>query len=390
MFRAYFFKSNFWLSLLLILIIIKNPLFILFNFANIEIQNYYYYSYLILLAMIIFTIVFVKKHRGMMLRGLKTSLPITCLVLLGCLLTGAHKEIDESFGVLFFFMLIPFNLIQFFQKPFNIKLFLYTSILVHYIIGLVVSYIFYITGLGYGADGMLASYSISLPSSCILYLAIVESRKNKQLLYVLASFFGLYLTFQAGSRGALIPFMFAFFLGLVNKGVDRMKISLLLLLLIILYETSSYWMGLFSESRVVEAFSDGTLTSTSDRRQETWGPVINAIFRSPIFGWGCFSDRLFTMDNQWAHNLFLEVTCDFGFPIGIYFLSFLVIFVYKVCIKKHNRTIAVLFILSIPQLLVSSSYLLSTYFWVFFGFVVFWYKNSSYFIYDNENLKINK
>ena len=101
MFRAYFFQSNFWLSLLLILIIIKNPLFILFNFANIEIQNYYYYSYLILLAMIIFTIVFVKKHRGMMLRGLKTSLPITCLVLLGCLLTGAHKEIDESFGVLF-------------------------------------------------------------------------------------------------------------------------------------------------------------------------------------------------------------------------------------------------------------------------------------------------
>ena len=112
MFRAYFFQSNFWLSLLLILIIIKNPLFILFNFANIEIQNYYYYSYLILLAMIIFTIVFVKKHRGMMLRGLKTSLPITCLVLLGCLLTGAHKEIDESFGVLFFlclFLLIWFN-----------------------------------------------------------------------------------------------------------------------------------------------------------------------------------------------------------------------------------------------------------------------------------------
>lgn len=388
MFKVYFFKTNFWLSLLLVLIIIKNPLFILFNFANIEIQNYYYYLYLILFAMIIFAIIFVKKNRGMMRRGLISSLTITCIMLLGCLLTGARKEIDESFGPLFFFMLIPFNLIQFLQKPFNVKLFLYASIFAHYVIGLVVSYVFYMTGLGYGADGMLASYSISLPSSCILYLAIVESGMYKQLLFILASVFGIYLTFQAGSRGALIPFMFAVFIGLVNKGVDRVRISLLFLLLFIIYETSPYWMGLFSESRVVEAFSDGSLTKTSDRSQEVWGPVIDAIFRSPFFGWGCFSDRLFTMDNQWAHNLFLEVTCDFGIPLGICFLVFMIRFLYRACLRNNNKVISILFILSIPQLLVSSSYLLSTYFWVFLGFVILWNYNSKYFTYNNDNIRI--
>ena len=388
MYRAYFFKTNFWLSLLLILTIIKNPLFVLFNFANLEIQNYYYYLYVIFFVLIVFTSFLWKKHSKGLRKGLKLSLIMTSIVLIGCILTNAQKQLNESFGPLLFFMLIPFNLIQLLRKPFDLKLFLHISIFIHFVIGMLVSYFFNLAGLGYGADGMLASYAISLPSSCYLYWAIIGTKNVNKVIFLILAVLGLYLTFQAGSRGALIPFIFSILLGLLHKGIDFIKIILLLLILIVIYETSHYWVGFFNESRVAEAFSNGSLTRTTDRSQETWGPVIEAIFSSPLYGWGCFSDRLFTMDNQWAHNLFLEIFCDFGIPLGLWFLFFIIKNIYSFCFKRNNSTITILFLISIPQLLVSSSYLLSTYFWVFLGFLVFWSKNSKNFLYNNKQMKI--
>lgn len=379
------FSSNFWLSFLVILLIIKPPLFILLNFTDSRFQNCYYFVYIIALFFSLCT--FFNSQKGLR-SGLLTTLCITFLVFIGCWFSNAKSYIHESFGPLLLFMLIPLNLIQGFKKPIYFNRLLYCAIFLHYVIGVAISYSFMLLGFGYGADGMLTSYAISIPSACFLFLGIVEIKKRRKVLLVILSLIGIFLTFKGGSRGALIPFIFAFIIGLIHKGIKLSTLVPIAILALVLYNSEQYLVSVLGDSRSVSAISDGSIVRTSDRVTEVWMPVLNAILQSPIWGWGCFGDRLFTIGGQWSHNLFLEIMCDFGVFIGGFFLFFILKIFFKYCIKARNKVITVFFIMSIPQLLVSNSYLLSNYFWLFLGFTILWVKNRRQFSYNNNNLQI--
>ena len=376
-------NSNFWISLLLILAVVKSPLFVLLNFAEEAIQRYYYYVYVIVILLIIISSII--SRRKLINSSLLTSIGVTVLVIIGCFLSGAKSFVEESFAPLFVFMLLPFNLIQLINAPYSLKRVLHISIFLSFIIGAGVVILYNQSGFGYGANGMLASYAISIPAACYVYMSIVENNKYEKLFFLSAAFVGILLSFFGGSRGALSPILFGILLGLVQRGIKMSFLISVLLVIIIIYANRMTFLSYLVDSRSLSAFTDGSLSNTSGRDSDTWIPVINAIMSSPLWGWGCFSDRLFTVGEQYAHNLFLEVACDFGLLVGLYFTIYTLFSIYKRCVVEKNRLITILFLMSIPQLLLSSSYLLSINFWLFFGFILFFKKRKKFMFYDNLN-----
>ena len=359
-------NNKLWILLLLILVLIKPSLFILLNFSGALFERYFYIIYVAALACALLTSLITFKFS----RSLLISISISFVMIIGCLLTPASSFVAESFAPLLLFMLIPFNLIQLLGKSYDISTIIDISIFINYFLGIVISILFALSGLGYGADGMQASYAISVPTACYLYKMILTKKSIQRTIYCVFLILGIFLTFQGGSRGALIPVLFSFTFAIIQKGLRLSRILFFIVVVAVLYLCSDLILGVFGDSRSVLALTSGSITDMSDRKEETWLPVIDAILRSPIWGWGCFSDRLFTLGQQWAHNIFLEVACDFGLIIGISFGIYIIRLLYVNCLNQANYCLTLLFIISIPQLLVSSSYLLSNYFWVFFGYSI--------------------
>lgn len=380
------FSANCWISVVVILALIKNSLFVLLNFADFGIERIFYMTFAASILLSFITLLFDKRQSQK--RGVIITCLITFLVIFGCYLSIAHKFVKESFWQLFIFMLIPFNLIQYIKKPYNFSYLIYISIFALYVLGLSISYLFKMMGLGYGADGMLVSYAISIPSAALLYFAFMSRDNTKIIIFLVLAIWGVYLTFQGGSRGSLIPIFFALVLGLVQRKINMKLVWLFGFILVLLYLNVEFITGLLDESRSFTLLTGGSITQSDDRNSETWGPTINAIFESPLWGWGCFSDRTFTVGEQWAHNIFLEVASNYGLVLGIIFTIFIVRFTGKWCLKRDNKVLTTLFLISMPQLLVSNSYLLSIYFWIFFGFIIFWTQNSKYFKYNNDDMSL--
>lgn len=361
---------DYLISFMLCMSLLRVPVMNLFAFLKIDISLVYYVVYSILIFLVtLYTFIYYegKKYEGRaVLSNTKRIayfiLPI--IVVLGCFRDGAWAYAKESLFTLFFFSVLPFFFLSLLIKISNLYTIFKKYIYIHFFLGVCVSFLFFSTGQTYGSDAMIATYAIAPPTSYFVYKTIAENKKGH---YFVFAVLGTAITFLCGSRGGILLLGISAIVGVVNseKKISVIITISILLSLLVLYQETNF--SFFSKARLLNDFSERSFLSSDSRKNYVYIPVLNAIKDSLLFGWGTFGDRMFVKGHSWSHNIFLEILCDYGLIIFLLFFYYFFKRSYMGIFKYKNNLLIVLFLMSFPQLLVSSSFLQSSYFWIYLG-----------------------
>lgn len=223
---------------------------------------------------------------------------------------------------------------------------------------------------------------------------------------LLNSFFiasGIYMCLLGGGRGAFVVLLLAilikmFFFGSKNKSIMRILSFITLFVIFIsgLSTKAIYWIVKFFgmlnlESRTLNTIINSTLV-TDTARERLYSAAKDALSFVPLFGYGIASDRHFA-NGYYIHNFVYEILLQYGYPVGILILSLLSYNLIKGLLNANKKRILISFaVVFVPMLMLSSSYLLTVFFWIMIGIAtkkdkrVVSYVNRSRDIY----LKLNK
>lgn len=235
-------------------------------------------------------------------------------------------------------------------------------------------------------DRMNAAYNV-LPS--ILYL-IYWACEKKKIRYWLFVVFGVILAFAYGTRGVVVSIAVYGALLLIHNmfvgvfGTTKIIVAVLAIVLICLVvftplvtTVATYMSTLFQQigvsSRIFDFFLEGELT-TSVGRDNIREQILISIRKNWILGTGLMGDRVVT-GGSYAHNLFLELWCQFGVIFGslmaVCFILIPLKTLYRVRNNKSAFVIVLLFVCMVfIKLMMSSSYIVDSDFFFVMGFCI--------------------
>lgn len=228
------------------------------------------------------------------------------------------------------------------------------------------------------------SYSLSfgykmLFSSIVFMYLFVIKKKKVYLPFLVISIFTILL---GGSRGPLIGMLVAvlfliwqFFVNSPSYKkliVMFVGVSAIVFILTVGFDAVidlvKYVAVEFDiSSRSIDMFLKGTL-SENNGRDKIYGLAINMIKENP-FGYGMYGDRyVIGQYYYWGycHNIFLELLIDFGVVLGLLIILFILwksIKMLFMCKDETYKFIFFIFFTSSLQLLLSSSFWYSPFFW---------------------------
>ncbi|MFV8765445.1 O-antigen ligase family protein [Aerococcus urinaeequi] len=229
------------------------------------------------------------------------------------------------------------------------------------------------------------SYTAIIGIAALLYsMGIFEFKYKRytKIVYsicvVIEIYFLLFISYNRGALLALGLLVFFLILSLI-KSVGK-RVIFTIFSGGILYYFSQYYilffekvylftsnLGIESQSllRIVQSVKYGSFTSGRD---DLYQSAIELFLESPIIGNGIgnFSK---VHGGMWPHNIFLEILTDQGVIILLAFIIFLLYFFHNLIFKNNNNLHfhfgTFLFVISIPQLLISSSFWMNSSFWMF-------------------------
>jgi hypothetical protein len=240
-------------------------------------------------------------------------------------------------------------------------------------------------------DYMTYAY-YSLPSIFNCFYIGLHKRKLSLILSIIASI----IVLLGGCRGALITlitfFMLYFFIYTTKNNMKK-KIVIYLVMFISALITIFYIDSIFNtldkilttyayRSRVLSTLMGNSFYDTESfidmgGRITYWEKSISQI--SIIGAYGIFGDRII-LNNNYSHNIVLEMMIDFGGAIGfIIFLSLCYIWIKAFIIARKLGEDFIIWCISsfsiiFVKMMVSASYLISIEFWFYLG-LMFWISN---------------
>lgn len=224
-----------------------------------------------------------------------------------------------------------------------------------------------------------------LPCICACLYSAMSSKSFSAKLLAFASIVILLLLGTRGPFICIVLFVFAYYLSDKNYTKTALKFIPLLVVFIFLSVTgiidtwlsllNDYFISLGLENRILDKLLSGEFLDDSGR-----GTLQSAIFHAlkdkPAFGYGLYGDRyvtrgIITMKGSYAHNIFLEILCQFGIVFGGIILCSLTWYIVTAFKKCRNRAdiVLLLYVLSISviKLMFSSSYLNDSTFFLLIG-----------------------
>lgn len=213
----------------------------------------------------------------------------------------------------------------------------------------------------------------------LLEVSLLATRKTAhRIIYglgVLINFAALLLT---GARGAMIAFILVSIF-IAAASVKRITIPLLLRIFLIAFLLAvvvllafafipEFQVLLGGATRTFNYISDAGISL--DNREGIFSHAVIQIRKSPVFGHGVgASYKLFKI---FPHNMFLEFMIDGGLVYTV-FMAFLMgcrIIQWSKCFRTHTqvRGIYVVILINLCMLLLSGSYYVNPWFWLFVSF----------------------
>lgn len=248
-----------------------------------------------------------------------------------------------------------------------------------------------IQGVGVSESGdkntefMTVAYGI-LPFVCLLFYNAID--KHGLLNYAIA-FFGLFVLMSLGVRGPVVCFITFIAIYLIvfkTYGKHNVLIKSSTAIVTIVFYSFSYYVILafgaiasvlgFS-TRVFDSFQAGEFVNfkESSGRDRIFENIMSYVQQHNLaWGEGLYSDRIITDGGFYAHNLELELLCEFGYIGGTIILlviSVLTLRAFRIVWDTQYAIILLAFFCSsIMQLQFSGSYIFTPVFWLFIGMCV--------------------
>ena len=251
----------------------------------------------------------------------------------------------------------------------------------------IITYVWIILIKGANFEYMTFAYNMAFSS----FICCVDAFKSRNIIKKVIVIFSLFSILIVGSRGAavsVVVFVVFYFIFLRNKTFSRNQIItftliiLFLALFLILNNNIMLWLRDFLSqigfnSRSINKLIEGTLFY-DEGRSNIAATVWEAIKQRPVVGNGIFGDRVALATSPYgkgtyAHNLFLELLCQYGVLLGgvliiLYLFNSIKALFIKKCIKLHYIYIcsfsAIFF-----KLMVTGTYLGDFGFWFFIGMI---------------------
>lgn len=219
----------------------------------------------------------------------------------------------------------------------------------------------------------------------------VYGYKEKKVIPFLISIISLILIFFGGARGPLGCLLVLYMLLIAYPFTTRriLIMSGIALILIIggpmiLNKILSGSADVISDiggfSRTLYKITEGDLLQ-SDSRDNLSKIIENAISANPL-GYGLLGDRFILKQHGmtgYAHNVVLELLCDFGWLIGLFIFVIWIVNILKVFFNKNRQDSFYCYLALLPSgclmLFFSGSFVEEFAFWALLG-VVFHYKST--------------
>lgn len=237
---------------------------------------------------------------------------------------------------------------------------------------------------------MALSYAF-LPAVIISLYAFFVDRK---MLHLLNASYSITMIFIGGSRGPILcicSFVIMFLIANLKKHkLLTFSISTITVLFVIFWENILVFLiQIFRKygltSRTLIKLYAGTITSLTGR-DFIQSIVKDLITENPLMGVGIGVERITIynkiyvgrgmydkLSTSYPHNLFLEILVQFGVIIGGVLIIYILYNLFTAILKGNNdeRNLVIIFIgIALMQLMVSSTYLQSQYFFYLLGIAI--------------------
>lgn len=228
------------------------------------------------------------------------------------------------------------------------------------------------------------TYAIAVP--IVVTMLDVKKGSRYNIFYVLSLAFFFYVILKCGSRSGLLYVAFAILLIYFYKNVSEkvVTIGILAVALLVIYFFKDNILGYlfmhFTDSRNISLLERRLLFYDAGRFKY-YTLLLQSVIGMPFTIRGLYSDRVYFCDfygfngvkemwGSYAHNIYIEILFQFGI-ISIPFMAYGTYQVVKIIVyAKRNiqlqKIVIVFFSVSILQLMISSSYLITGS----FGFIL--------------------
>lgn len=233
-----------------------------------------------------------------------------------------------------------------------------------------------------GQDDMSRSYQL-LPN---VMFAINYAFYNKKLPIFVSSGIGVLYLLAMGSRGPIIVILAYILILLVFKSSSKTWVKALVLLFLAFFiffflntkmytyfltTVSSVFKGMGLSTRVLDFASSNTVFSYYSGRDNIYAIAIDKIKERPMLGYGLYGEWKWFGWN--AHNLYLELMLNFGIPIAVFILIYIITTLVRGVMGNKN-TYAKELIIIFSVFVFAKSIFSGTFFdkWLFFiiGFCI--------------------
>lgn len=256
----------------------------------------------------------------------------------------------------------------------------------------ILAYIFVVMYKGQHFEYMTFSYNMLFGVCICLYNGV----KSKHVLSLGLGFIGSFAILFGGARGAVLSLMIFVCLCIVflrQKKSYLKELVFYYLLLIGMFFAYLYFDSAMQSmlsvgndlgirSRALTSIAAESFTESRGRSliiTSSWA----AIKDSPIIGYGIWGDRVAISNHgygsaTYAHNILLEILCQFGVIIGSLLIIFLLFLIIRRLRRNDKSAYYVILFSVIPngliKLLFSGSYLTEPYFFLLLGLLLNKYK----------------
>ena len=233
---------------------------------------------------------------------------------------------------------------------------------------------------------MVFSYFL-ITAVCACFENVIQKHNVLDLLLAIAGSASMILCGARGAIVSLVAFLvlrFFVFYPTKNRKTKVILLSILIAIIVAFFLFGKpllvFVAGILEhfgvDSRFISTLADGSFFDGSGR-DELLNIVMRAWHDNPI-GYGLYGDRYVTGvygwgSNTYAHNLVLELLCDFGL-FGIFILAVGAFFFLRAMIGNRDKMFVALIWIMLPyglfQLFFSSSFLENMMFYAIVGFVI--------------------
>ncbi len=232
------------------------------------------------------------------------------------------------------------------------------------------------------SGNMEISYSI-LP---ITIISIYFFLKEKSIKYLLSAIISVFIILGIGSRGPLLCIASYIILYLMSNFKKNKLIIIILILatFLVFYNYNSILTSLIQichhydiNSRTLYKIRDGSIVDDTGRGK-IQDVAIEQLKEQPLIGTGIGVERIKInelvmqkdMGSAYPHNFIIEIMVQYGYVIGSIILFYLLYLLIKSLIKSNTierELLIIIFSTEIIRLMVSSSYLRSSLFFLWLG-----------------------